>query len=76
MVSCDNKMDSENAPVYEDLLALILFLTHLVNPLTDLVLKMVLNDRIETSHDYFNEVTEFNNIDQLSLTNQISRCKC
>ena len=47
-------------------------LKHLVNPLTVFVLKMVIHDRIETSHDFSNQVTDFYNNDQLSLNNQMS----
>ena len=47
-------------------------LTHLDNPLTDFGLKMVINDRIEISNDFSNQVTDLYNNDQLSLTNQMS----
>ena len=34
------------------------FLTHLDNPLTDFGLIMVINDRIKTSHEFSNQVTD------------------
>ena len=52
-----------------------IILTHLVNPLTDFGLEMVINDRIETSHYFFNQVTDFYNNDQLKLTYQKSVIK-
>ena len=61
---------SKGAPLSSNMNKTSISLTHLVNPLTDFGFKMVMNDRIETSHDFSNQVTDFYHNDQLKLTNQ------